>query len=144
MDLISIAAIAAPFIAKGADALSKTAGEKLGGLVGELSHAVIDKFKGDTYAEQTLDHAKEKPESEARQGVLKEVLAEKMEGDSDFAEKVRKLVADVQKENARTAFDQRGQTVYGSQININNANAPVVTGTFSGPVNIGDNGREIK
>ena len=144
MDLVSIAAIAAPFVAKGADALSKTAGEKLGGLVGDLSQAVIDKFKGDTYAEQTLDGAKEKPESEARQGVLKEVLAEKMESDSDFAEKVQKLVDKVQKESAGTAFDQRGQTVHGSQTNINNASAPVFSGTFSGPVNIGDTRSEKK
>jgi hypothetical protein len=142
MDLVSIAAIAAPFVAKGAEALSKTAGEKLGGLVGDLSQAIINKFKGDSYAEQTLARAKEKPELEARQGALKEVLAEKMEDDSNFAEKVQKLVDEVQKESARTAFDQRGQTVHGPQTNINEANAPVFSGTFSGPVNIGDTGSE--
>jgi hypothetical protein len=135
MDLVSIAAIAAPFVAKGADALSKTAGEKLGGLVGDLSQAVINKFKGDSYAEKTLDRAKEKPESEARQGVLKEVLAEKMEGDSDFAEKVQKLVDKVQKEGAGTVFDQRRQTVHGSQTNIaGNVKGSVFSGSFNGPM----------
>jgi hypothetical protein len=135
MDLLSIAAIAAPFVAKGAEVFSKTAGEKFGGLVGDLCQAVIKKFKGDTYAEQTLARANEKPESEERQGALKGVLAEKMKDDPDFAEKVQKLVQDVQKEHARTVFDQRGQTVHGSQTNIGEINAPVFSGTFSGPVN---------
>ena len=53
-DPVSIAAIAAPYLAKGAEALAKTAGEKLGGIVGDLAQAVADKFKGDSYAEQTL------------------------------------------------------------------------------------------
>ena len=144
MDLISIAAIAAPFVAKGAEALSKTAGEKLGGLVGDLSQAVINKFKGDSYAEQTLARANEKPESEARQGALKEVLAEKMEGDSDFAEKVQKLVDDVQKASSRTAFDQRGQTIHGPQTNIaGNVKGSVFSGSFSGPVNV-EKGKDEK
>lgn len=84
MDPFSISAIATPFVAKGAEAFSKTAGEKLGGKVGELVQAVINKFKGDPYAEQTLARAQEKPEAEGRQSALKEVLAEKMASDPDF------------------------------------------------------------
>jgi len=133
MDPMSLAALATPFLIKGAEAFSNTAGEKVGGKVGDLFQAVINKFKGDFYAEQTLARAKEKPESEARQGALKEVLADKMEDDSDFAEKVRRLADEIQKENARTAFDQRGQTVHGPQTNI----AGHVSGhVFSGAVNM--------
>lgn len=136
MDPLSLAAIAAPFVAKGADVFSKTAGEKLGGIVGDLGKAVVDKFKGDSYAEQTLARAQEKPEAEGRQSVLKEVLAEKLEEDPDFAEKVQKLVESAQKERAKTTFDQRGQTVHGSQTNIaGNISGSVLSGTFSGPVN---------
>lgn len=139
MDPMSLAAIAAPFVAKGADVFSKTAGEKLGGMVGDLCKAIVDKFKGDSYAEQTLARAQEKPEAEGRQSALKEVLAEKLEGDLDFAEKVQKLVDELEKGGARTVFDQRGQTVHGSQTNIaGNVSGSVLSGTFSGPVNTGN------
>ncbi len=136
MDPLSLAAIAAPFVAKGADVFSTTAGEKLGGMVGDLCKAVLDKFKGDSYAEQTLERAQEKPEAKGRQSALKEVLAEKMESDPDFAEKVQKLVDELQKGGTRAVFDQRGQTVHGPQTNIaGNVSGSVLSGTFSGPVN---------
>jgi hypothetical protein len=136
MDPISLAAIVAPFVAKGADVFSKTAGEKLGGIVGDLGKAVVDKFKGDSYAEQTLARAQEKPEAEVRQSVLKEVLAEKIEGDPVFDEKMQRLVDELEKGGARAVFDQRGQTVHGSQTNIaGNVSGSVLSGTFSGPVN---------
>ena len=141
LDPVSIAAIAAPYLAKGAEALAKTAGEKIGGIVGDLAQAVANKFKGDSYAEQTLARAKEKPESKERENALKGVLAEKMEGDPAFAEVLGRLVDKAQKEKAGAVFDQRGQTVHGNQTNIGEANAPVFSGTFSGPVNVGDSGR---
>jgi hypothetical protein len=144
MEPVSIAAITAPFVAKGAEAFAKTAGEKLGGRIGELCQAVINKFKGDTYAEQTLARAQEKPEAEGRQSALKEVLAEKMEEDPDFAKRVQKLVEELQKGGGRTVFDQRGQTVHGPQTNIvSDVKGQVFSGTFSGPVNIDkDNDRK--
>jgi len=40
MDPMTLASIAAPFVAKGAEAFSKSAGEKLGAKVGELCQAV--------------------------------------------------------------------------------------------------------
>ncbi len=135
-DPVSLAALAAPFLAKGAEAFTKTVGDKLGGKIVELCQAVVDKFKGDSYAEQTLDRAKEKPEAEGRQSALKQVLAEKLEEDPDFAEKMQKLVDEVQKGGTRTIFDQRGQTVHGAQTNIaGNVSGTVLSGTFSGPVN---------
>ena len=66
MDPLTLAALAAPFVAKGAEAFSSAAGEKLGAKVGELCQAVINKFKGDSYAEQTLSRAQELPEAEGR------------------------------------------------------------------------------
>jgi hypothetical protein len=136
MDPLSLAAIAAPFVAKGAEAFSNTAGGKLGEKAGELCQAVINKFKGDPDAEQTLALAQKKPDSKGLQSALEEVLAEKMESDPDFADKVQKLVDELQKGSARTVFDQRGQTVNGPQTNIaGNVSGPVLSGTFSGPVN---------
>jgi len=129
MDLASIAAIVAPLLAKGAEAFSKTAGEKLAGKVADLVRAVSGKFKGDSYAEQTLARAKEMPESEDRQAALKGILAEKMKEDSGFAEDVKKLLDEMKsyEQSTYTIFDQRGQNV-GSQTNI---------GTVKGSVNIG-------
>ena len=50
--------------------------------------------------------------------------------------KVQRLVDELQKGGTRTAFDQRGQTVHGAQTNIaGNVSGPVLSGTFSGPVN---------
>ena len=52
-----------------------------------------------------------------------------------------KLVDKAQKEKAGGVFDQRGQTVHGTQTNIGEANAPVFSGNFSGPVNMGESER---
>jgi hypothetical protein len=135
MDPLSLAALAAPFVAKGAEAFSQSAGEKPGGKVEELCQAVTNKFKGDSYAEQTLARAQEKPEAEGRQNALKEVLAEKLQADLDFAEKVQEIADEVQK-GTGPIFDQRGQMVHGSRINIaGNVSGPVLSGIFSGPVN---------
>jgi hypothetical protein len=129
-DPVSLAVLATPFLAKGAEAFTKTAGEKLGGKVVDLCQAVADKFKGDSYAEQTLARAREMPESEDRQSALKGILTEKMNADSDFAEEIRKLMDEMPKDTAsiHVAFDQRGQTV-GTQTNI---------GNVQGAVNIGN------
>ena len=129
MDFASVAAIAASLLAKGVEAFSKTAGEKLAGKVADLVRAVSGKFKGDSYAEQTLARAKEMPESEDRQAALRSILAEKMKEDSGFAEDVKKLLDEMKSDepSAYTIFDQRWQNV-GSQTNI---------GTVKGSVNIG-------
>jgi len=135
IDLASAAAIAAPFVAKGAEAFSKTAGDKLAGKAAELFRAVADKFSGDSYAEQTLDQVKEIPESKGRLGALSVVLVEKMEFDPDFAEKIRGLVNEAQNERSDKIFNFSGQTVHGNQ---------TVIDTVHGTVNIGDAHRDRK
>ena len=77
MDLVSVAAIAAPFVTKGAEAFSKTAGDRLAGKAADLLQTVTGKFRGDSYAEQTLARAREAPESDDRQAALKGILAER-------------------------------------------------------------------
>ena len=129
LDPVSLAALATPFLAKGAEAFMKTAGEKLGGKIVELFQAVADKFKGDSYAEQTLARVKEMPESEDRQSALKSILSEMMNADSVFAEEIKTLLDKMSKDGATThiAFDQRGQTV-GTQTNIGNVQGVVNVG----------------
>ena len=128
LDPVSLAAFVAPLLAKGAEAFTKTAGEKLGGKMVDLCQSVVDKFKEDSYAEQTLACAKEMPESEDRQAALKGILAEKMNEDPAFAEDVKKLFDEMKNEasSTYTIFDQRGQNV-GTQTNIR---------TVQGSVNI--------
>ena len=137
MDPLTLASVAAPFLAKGAEAFSKSAGEKLGAKVVELCQAVIDKFRGDSDAEETMALARKRPDSKGQESALEEVLAEKLKADPDFAEKVQRLVGELEKGGgSRTAFDQRGQTVQGSETNIaGNVSGNVLSGTFSGPVN---------
>ena len=137
MDRLTLASVAAPFLAKGAEAFSKSAGETLGAKVGELCQAVADKFRGDSDAEETLALAQKRPDSKGQQSALEEILAEKLKDDQDFAAKVQRLVDDLQKGGGgRTAFDQRGQTVHGPQTNIaGNVRGNVISRTFSGPVN---------
>jgi len=96
MDIQPIAATAiallSPYIAKGTEEFAKSAGKAAAEKVGALYQAIKKRLRGDAYAEQTLTRAEEKPESEGRQAALKEVLAEKMEENTDFAETVRRLV----------------------------------------------------
>ncbi|HWQ19338.1 MAG TPA: hypothetical protein VN455_06120, partial [Methanotrichaceae archaeon] len=121
MDISLVAAAATPFLAKGADAFIKIAGEKAAGKIADLCQTVENKLKGDSSAEQMLTRAREKPESKGRQTALEGVLAEKMEDDPVFAENVRKLVEEAKREAASASriSNQQGQTVHGPQTNIN-------------------------
>jgi hypothetical protein len=139
MDPMSLAALVAPIVIKGAEAFSKAAGEKLGGKIDQLTQVVMNKLKGDSDAEETLALAQKKPESKGLQSALQEVLAEKMEEDPAFADRVARLVEEMQKERdtAGAVFDQRGQTVHGPQTNIaGDVRGQVFSGSFSGPVSI--------
>lgn len=92
MDIAFVVEAAVPYLAKGAGAFSKTAGEMTAKKVGELCQAVKSKFKGDSYAEKTLARAEEHPESENRRAALKEVLIEKMNEDTNFAGEIFRII----------------------------------------------------
>lgn len=63
-------------------------------------------------------------------------MAEKLEADPAFSARVQKLVDELQKDGTKTAFDQRGQTVHGSETNIaGDVKGSIYSGQFSGPVN---------
>ena len=130
VDPVSLAAFATPLLAKGAEAFTKTAGEKLGGKMVDLCQVVVGKLKGDDYAEKTLARAKELPESEERQLALKGILAEKMKEDPGFAEEIGKLFDELKNETSlsHAIFDQSGQSV-GTQTNIGNVQGTVNIGS---------------
>lgn len=94
-------AILSPYLAQAGEAFAKKAGEKLAEKAGAVYQAIKEKFKGDSYAEETLARVEEKPESEGRQAALKEVLAEKLGEDADFAEVVGRLLAEAQAADTR-------------------------------------------
>ena len=138
MDRLTLASVAAPFLAKGAEAFSKSAGETLGAKVGELCQAVADKFRGDSDAEETLALGKKRPDSKRQENALREVLAEKLEADPDFAVSEQRLVDELEKGGSRTVFDKRGQTMHGSQTNIAGSfSGNVLFNQFNGPVSLG-------
>jgi hypothetical protein len=145
VDLLGIAAIAAPFVAKGADVFSKTLGEKLGGLVGDLCHSVADRLKGDASAEKALAGAQEKPDSKIKQAALQAAIAEKMEDDAHFAESIQRLVDAIRKEEERSTFDQRGQTVHDPQTNIaGGVQGAAFSGEFNGPVSMSGEANDFR
>lgn len=140
MDLSVIAAMAssvlAPYLAKGGEAFASEFGKSAGQKIVELADLVKSRFKGDKESEAILSLVEKDPQSVARVASLEEEIGKKMKEDPDFAAKVRKLVNEVQQGGAETTFDQRGQTVHGSQTNIaGSISGTVLSGTFSGPVN---------
>lgn len=100
MDIQTIAAAAmaflGPYLTKGGEEFANTVGKVAAEKVGVLYQTIKKKFKGDAYAEQTLTRAEEKPKSEGRQATLKEVLTEKLQEDTKFAEMVLQLVEESQ------------------------------------------------
>jgi hypothetical protein len=114
---ISTAAIAllSPYLAKAGGAFAEKAGEKLAEKAGALHQAIKKKFEGDAYAKQTLARVEERPESEGRKVTLQEVLSEKLEEDTDFAEVVRHLVeeAKVADTHKVIAFGERSVAIGG-------------------------------
>jgi hypothetical protein len=145
VDLLGIAAFAAPFVAKGAEVFSKTVGEKLGGLVGDLSRSVADRFKGDASSQLALAGAQEKPDSKIKQAALQAAIAEKMEDDAGFAEEIQRLVDAIKKEGTGSVFDQQGQTVHGPQTNIaGGVQGTVFSGQFKGPLSMGGDANDFR
>jgi len=133
MDSLGIAAIAAPFVAKGVEAFSNTASEKLGGLVGDLCRSVVDRFRGDSSAEQALAEAQAKPDSKIKQTALQAAIAENMEDDADFAKEIQRLVETIKKDGRGSVFDQQDQTVNGPQTNIvGGVQGKVISGQVNG------------
>ena len=126
---LSVSCLFCTVLEKGAEAFTKTAGERLGGKMVALCQSVVKKFNENNYAEQSLARGKELAKSEERQLALKGILAERIKEDPSFAEEVKKLFDEFKSEisSGHAIFDQRGQDV-GTQTNI---------GNVQGTVNIG-------
>ena len=119
MDIQRIAtaamALLSPYLTKAGEVLAKEAGEELVEKASALHQAIKAKFKGDAYAEQTLARLEEKPKAKGRQAALREVLAEKLEEDPNFAQVVRRLLKEAKAADTRNviAFGERSVAVGG-------------------------------
>ncbi|MCI5212572.1 MAG: hypothetical protein D3910_28145 [Candidatus Electrothrix sp. ATG2] len=98
-----------PYLVKAGDAVAKKAGEKTIEAVGPLYQAIRKKFRGDSYAEQTLSRVEEKPKSEARMAALQGVLNEKVENDQDFTKLLEQLIEQIKGADGKIS----GNTVKG-------------------------------
>lgn len=104
---IAVVALLGPYLSKVGGAFAEEAGKKLAEKVSELHKLIKEKFRDDTYAEQTLNRVEEKPESEGRQTALKAVLAEKMEESADFAEKIQYLLKECESTAGSDVINQQ-------------------------------------
>jgi hypothetical protein len=80
------------FLSSAGEGFAKKAGEKLLEKTEEIYSAVKDVFTAGEYGGLTLLRLSEAPHDERRQQAMRDVLAEKMESEPDFAERLTKLV----------------------------------------------------
>jgi hypothetical protein len=100
MDFGTIAAMAssmlAPYIAKGGEAFASEFGKSASQKIGDLSHLIKNRFKGDKDAEAILDLVEKNPQSKARVASLGEEINEKMMKDPDFARELSAMIEQAQ------------------------------------------------
>ncbi len=116
MDYQEISTIVMTFIAlQVSEGFVQRGGERLFERMEDAIQNVRQKLKGDTFAEQTLEHAIEKPESEERRAALQQVLIEKMERDNSFFEILKQLIQYVKQAdtNQVLALSQRSVAIGG-------------------------------
>lgn len=91
-----------PYLSKVAEKLADKAADTAWEKLESLFTAVKEKFTGDAYASETLQRAKEEPESTLRQAALVGVLEEQIKRDAEFAENLRKLLGEAQNTGAES------------------------------------------
>ncbi|NEP87833.1 MAG: hypothetical protein F6K18_13960 [Okeania sp. SIO2C2] len=90
----SVVSLLVPDLAKAGEGAAQKAGEFAWEKTKAIYQAIVSKFNEDEYAKQTLERLKEKPKTESRQRALVDVLAEKAEADSKFAQELNQLMKD--------------------------------------------------
>lgn len=122
---ISVAAMAiaflTPYLVKAGESFAEKAGEAVAEKVGALYRTIKGKFAGDSYAEQTLLRLEESPDAKGRQSALENLLNEKMEEDTTFAERVRLLVDEAKAADTNNviSYGERSVAIGGDVSNTN-------------------------
>jgi hypothetical protein len=101
----SAVSLLVPYFAKAGEAFAEKVGERLFARMDDLHATIKRKFERDDYAAQTLNRVEEKPKSEGRQAALREVLAEKMGEDAEFASRVDQLVKEISAQSEASQGD---------------------------------------
>lgn len=122
----SVVSLLAPYLAKISEGAAQKAGESAWEKTKAIYQAIVSKFNKDEYAKQTLKRLEEKPETESRQRALVDVLAEKAEADSEFAEELNRLMKDTTQGQELSQFLTQ---VYGGEVKniVNMGNAENIT-----------------
>jgi Domain of unknown function (DUF4062) len=117
--------ILTPYLSEAGKGFAQKFGGNLAEKAGKLYQAIKNKFTGDAYAEQTLGRVEEKPDSEGRKSTLEQVLLEKLQEDSDFAQLLRRLVEEAKTADTRNVFAIGNRSV---AVGGNLQNSTVFTG----------------
>lgn len=117
--------ILTPYLSEAGKSFAQKFGETLAEKAGKLYQAIKSKFTGDTYAEQTLGRVEEKPDSEGRNSTLEQVLIEKLQEDSDFAQLLQRLVEEAKAADTKNVFAIGDRSV---AVGGNLQNSTVITG----------------
>lgn len=90
----SAVAILAPYFAKAGEGAAKKAGEETWEKIKTLYQVISNKLSADKddYAQQTLKRLEEKSSDKSRQRALSDILTEKAETDTVFAQELQQLV----------------------------------------------------
>jgi hypothetical protein len=119
----AVVALLSTFIVKASDKFAEKVGEKLVDKTGQIYGLLKERFAGDEYAGLTLLRLQEAPENESRKTALENVIKEKMEEDSVFAERLAKLLDEAKQADTNNviASGERsvaiGGDVYSTNIN---------------------------
>jgi hypothetical protein len=108
MEIETVAATAIgilrPYLAKGGQAFSEKAGEKLAEKAGSLWLAIKTRFASDPDIQAKVD-------PDARLSTIEEVLIEKMKADSEFATTVNRLVEEVKEVHNRQVISRGDRSI---------------------------------
>jgi hypothetical protein len=107
----AVLATLSTFMAKTGEDVATKVGSALYAKMEAVYQAVLSHFAGDNYAEQTLARAESRPESQAAQATLLEILNEKVSEDQAFAVNLQRLLAEVKATGGSQALSLGARSV---------------------------------
>jgi hypothetical protein len=114
-----------PYLVKGGESIAEKAGEAVWEKLTTLYQAIRNKLNSDKddFAQQSLARLEQKPDLEARQRSLVDVLTEKIESDAEFAKLLSRLTQETTQDQSVGQFVTSvfGQAQVGKIINIGQA-----------------------
>jgi hypothetical protein len=117
MDPISLAATAvaalAPYLAKASEKFAEETGKAVADKIGALYQVLKTRFEDKPAAKETLTDLEANPSDEDSKAALRRQLTKQMTSDPAFAEDLRKLLNDIDKDEKAMSFLVQ---VYGGKV----------------------------